>query len=503
MPTKRKTIKKRTTKKQASGGLYQSSRRSPSNYRPVYYTVGDTHKAVTQYDRLHSVRIARSVFTNCPDLGGALIQKSSWCVGPGAFTPIYTGTDTAWGDQAEEWLTTQFFPVCSTAGQNFPFSTILNLSSLALDVDGDTAMALTSTREGFPQITLIASHRIGQRKNEKLVEEGRFSGYRICDGVILNDNGRVIGYRILGDTEDDDLDVSSANLQLLIEPEWADQYRGISRVARSVTDWQSQDEINEFLLRGVKLASSIGLIHRNESGDGQDSGFMPGANEDITAPTSGVQVTNINGGEMYFMKAGIGEGIEALKDERPSQNTEAFISRIQKRALYSIGWPQEMLDSSKIGGAAVRLVQDLVRRSVATRQQTLERRARLIVNYGIAKAVKEGFLPPNDNDWFKWTFTKGGVVTVDGGNEASADREGFKLGVTSLTEISAKKGVDWYELRQQTQKETEDLLDRATILSKKYGITLDAALVLLSQRTPNSAPVTQLPTEQPLQQEAA
>lgn len=487
---------KSTGGKKKGQGLYQTPLKSPRNYRPRYYVSAvDTPQAVTSYDRLDSITLAREMFTTCPDLGGALLQKASWVVGPGSYRPIYTGKNTEWGDIVEEWLVTQFYPVCSVLGPNYPFESLLTLSTLAIDVDGDSGMYLTSTKGGFPQVGLIASHRIGQRTNEKVVKEGKFAGYTIVDGVILSDDGRPIAYRVLGNALDgsDDKDISASNLQLLIEPEWSDQVRGISRVARSLTDWSSQDQINEFLLRGAKLASSVGLIHKTESGDGSDSGFAPGSEEDPLAPgNSGAQVTAVNGGEIYFMKASANESLEALKNENPSQNTEAFISRIQKRALYSIGFPQEMMDPSKIGGASVRLVQDLVRRSIATRQQTIERRAKLIVNYAVAKAMKEELIPRNNEDWFKFSFTKGAMLTVDQGNEQSALREGFKLGTTTLQEMSAQKGADWYELRNQTQKETEDLLDRATVLSKKYNITLDAALALLSQRTPNQAPVSQL-----------
>ena len=495
-------VRKSSPDKQATG-LYQSPIRHQRNFRPVYYSVADTPKAITAYDRLDSIKLARSLFTTCPDLGGAILQKSSWVVGPGAFTPLHTGTNAQWGDTAEAWLVEQFFPVCSLLGPNYPFNTLLNLTSNAIDIDGDSALVLSSTRDGFPQVGLIPSHRIGCRKHyagkDQYVEEGsRFAGYRIVDGVILNDLGRPIGYRILGDTEEDDTDIAAQNVQVLYEAEWCDQLRGISRIARSVTDWAHQEEINEFLLRGIKLASSVGIIHKTEDGSGDGSGFLAGATEDPLAPgNSGVQHSTIAGGEIYFLKSAANESIEAIKDDRPSQNSEDFIKRIQARAMYSIGWPAEMLDSSKIGGASVRLVQDLVRRSIATRQTTLERRARMIVIYGIAKAMKEGILPQNNGDWFKWSFTRGAQITVDNGNEQQALREGFKLGTTSLQEIASIKGVDWYELRNSKQRETEDLIDRAKAISTAKGIDFGTVLTLLQQNAPNQMPVAApVPTQE-------
>lgn len=74
-----------------------------------------------------------------------------------------------------------------------------------------------------------------------------------------------------------------------------------------------------------------------------------GVTEDTGLVTNeGLSVEAIRGGEIMYMKSAP-ESIEALKDERPSPNVEAFISRLQKRAMFSIGWQQEMLDASKIG----------------------------------------------------------------------------------------------------------------------------------------------------------
>lgn len=489
---------RRGTDKQMSG-LYPTpnTTNKRGQYRPRYYTAQDTPKANTSFDRMDQLTLARSLFTECPDLGGALIQKASWVVGPGSYTPVSLAEDKAWADAAEDWLVNQFYPIASVHGANYPFNQLLYLTSLQLDIDGDSGLYFTTTRSGFPQVGLVAAHRIGCRGGETEVKEGKFAGYAITDGVITNDMGRTIGYRILADNPKDDYDISTQNFQLLFESEWCDQLRGISRIARSALDWTDQSDINEFIKRGVKLGSSIGLISKTESGNALDAGAnIIGTEEDLSAGVdNGVSIEAIHGGEFLYFKSGMNETLEALKDERPSQNTEAFISRIQKRAMYSIGWPQEMLDASKIGGASVRLVQDLARRSVAQRQATIDRRAKIIVNFAIAKAMNAGLIPQNNTDWFKWSFTKGGVLTVDNGNEASADREGFKLGSVTLAEMSSKKGQDWYELREQQQRETEDLLTRAQDIAKKFGITMDAALSLLSQRAPNQLPVTQAAPE--------
>lgn len=467
-----------------------------TKYRPRLNVVGDTKVTQTAFDRRDQIKFARNLFASMPDLGGALISKASWCVSSG-FAPVYTGTNKEWGDATEVWLSEIFYPVCNVLGPNFDFRTTLTLSSLSLDVDGDSGLLLTTTRSGFPQIQLIPSHRIAQRDDSKTIAEGKFSGYDIADGVIYNDSGRAIGYRILGDTPDDDVDISSANLQLLYEPEWSDQAgHGISRIARSTLDWMDMQDVAEYTKRSLKIASAIGLLHTTETGT-PDNSALVGATEDvngaIVAPAN-LQLEYVRGGEIYYMRAGAGEDIKPMTDERPSQNSSEFMDKIQRKALYACGWPVELLDPSKVGGASVRLIQDLARKSISSRQITLQRRAKWIINYAVAKAMAAGIIPQNNVDWYSWNFTKAATLIVDNGNEANADREAYKLGTNTLSDISSKGGKDWYELREQQQKETEDLLTRATVLSKKYSITMDGALNLLSQRSPNPPPTAMAST---------
>lgn len=456
-------------------------------YRPRLTIVGDTPKIISAGDRLDQIRFARSLFSSMPDLGGALVSKANWCVGS-AFSPIYTGKNKQWGEVAEQFLEEQFYPICNVLGGNYDFRTTLHLSSLGIDVDGSSGLLLTTTRSGFPQVQLIPAHRIGCRKNETVVKEGKFSGYEIIDGVIINDFGRPIGYRVLGDKEEDDVDVSSASLQLLFEPEWSDQIQGISRIAKSVLDWLDVQDTDEYTKRGIKMAASVGLVHTTETGAAEIGTNLLGVNEDSTVASGNNNLTleYVKGGEIYYLRANSGEDIKSLYDQRPSPNTEAFMARLQRRALYSCGWPVELLDPSKLNGGAVRLIQDLARKSISARQITLERRAKWIINFAVAKAMNSGLIPQNNDDWFSWSFTRGSVIQVDLGNEEAAQREAYKLGTTTLSDISAKKGTDWIELREQQQRETEDLLTRAQALSTKFNISMQSALNLLSQRNPNA-----------------
>jgi Phage portal protein, lambda family len=476
----------------SAASLYPSPRNNIRNYRPRYYFPSDTYKSNTPSDRYDQTRYGRELFASSATLGSAILAKNKWAIGHG-WQPSFTGKNSKWGDEAEQWLREQWFPRCNVLGPNYDFRTTLYLTGVAIDVDGDSMMVFTYNRDGFPQIQLIPSHRIGQRDFGNVVKEGKYAGYPIYDGVVCNFNNYPIAYSVLGDNKDEDIFIPINKQQFLFEPEWGDQYRGISRVARPLFDILDLQDTDELEKRAIKLAAAIGIIHSTESGQADASTPLIGAEEDIISgivQPNAPPVEQLYGGEIYYTKAGVGEDIKAFLSDRPSPNTQAFVERVQRGVMAAVGWPYELLNPSKIGGASVRLIQDIARQSIADRQQTLERRARAMVAYALSVAMEEGFISKNnDPDVFNWKFTKPAKLSVDNGNEASADRDGYKLGTNTLAEISSKKGEDWFELRNQTEIEVDDLLTRAQKLASKFNITLDNALNLLSQRSANSTPV--------------
>jgi len=472
--------------------------------RPHWYYANDTSQGIDCYNRVTLVSRSREMFAGMGNIGGAIIQKNDYAFTDG-WLPQFKGENQEWGDAAENWLKDTWYKGCNTRGGNYSFNVTLAKLGQLIDVDGEALIVLTNSRDGFPLIQVIQSNRIGQRDNrEKVVATGRYRNLTICDGVILNSVGKPAAYRILGDTADEDYEISAQSAMLIMEPEWADQYRGIPRLARIILDLQDTQDIDHFLKRIVKLESRQGIFRHSATGQPDSGARLTGLIEDeptnngVPAPQTATVFEEI--GDILYAKAADNEKLESFNTDRPHANTEAFIGRIERRCLYAIGWPIELLDPSKIGGASVRLIQDLARKSIKSRQNTVERAARLMVAFAISSAMQTGLIPENyDDTWYKFAFTRPATIVVDNGNESKADNEGLKLGTTTLSAVTAKQGNDWQELRKQTQKETEDLLDRATALAAKYKITLDKALALLSQRTPNDASQAQAPIDTGIQ----
>jgi len=332
-----------------------------------------------------------------------------------------------------------------------------------------------------------------------VVESGVFSGAKVFDGVILDRNNRMIGLRI-GKEDGTWQDVSSYSADLGYEPAWVDQGRGIPLVLRSELRWMNLQDIDEFLQRGMKRAASIGLKFKTIGGEAKLGNQVITTEDDLTvanlpAGTNLVGTSKpklsyeeIEGGEAYYFDAAGNEDVEALDYKNPHPNTEKFIERLTRGALASIGWLYELLDLASTGRAPTRLACDIANQSVWDRQSSGFRRWKRMVTYGIAKAMKEGFISRNEEglDPYLWEPGLPKQLSVDAGNDLQAAREDLKMGMTSHRIEAQKRGYHRKEIEADRLAEVRDLVAMAKqIHSESPEVPFERAMDLLEQRSPN------------------
>ena len=338
-----------------------------------------------------------------------------------------------------------------------------------------------------------------------VVEGGPFDGAKIFDGIIFNRNQAIIGIRLVND-DGTWADVPSYNVDLAYLPHWHDQGRGIPRIATCLLKWMDLQDIHDFLRRGLKRASSIGLKFKKEEGEAGLGNEVITAEDDTNVAAAGPGTTvvsgaaqpagtpqiyyeEVEGGEMYYLNSTTGEEIDALEYKSPHPNVEAFIERTERECVASVGWLYELLDLSQTGRAPTRLACDIANHSIWQQQSAAIPRAYRAVCYALAKAMKNGFLSRNEagNDPYKWEFGLPKEVSVDAGNDEAADRENSKLGTTSKTILAQKRG--WHRrdiLRQRQTEIVENAVTAAAIEKETAGkVTFDKAMDLLEQRNPN------------------
>jgi len=449
-----------------------------------------TKAAISKYDWQRSLGVSRQLYAQMGFIQGAIWQKSLYAVG-NAWQPEFRGEDSTWGDEAEEWLR-DWMDVADIRGEPYDLQTDLFLDSIAFDRDGDSVMILT--RDGDePRVQFVSAHRIGARYGTwgqdqagwGIVPDGRFKGSRAYNGVIFSGNGRsVAAYSVLGDTAAEDQIIPAESAQMLYEPDWSDQGRGIPKLATCLLDWMDYQDIHHFLKRQVKQDSAQGIMHYNEEGAAEDTrDFIVG--KDSGATNEDVKIEQIEGNEIMYFKALGGGKLEAFRSDRPHPNIEAFQKRIQRGCYMAMQWFFELTDPSAIGGANTRLIQDMARGSIRGRQKTLRKRALRAVRYAISVAMENGTLARNDSDWFKWGFTLPAEMTVDQGYSDQAEFDAIKIGAGTYSDYLAKRQkrfIPHVQLRVWEQKFLEETC-------KAQGVDVNKVQLL----TPNGPAVAGAP----------
>ena len=455
-----------------------------------------TRQAITRYDWQKTLSLSRQLFARVNEVSGALQQKNLYAIGD-SWEPRFDGADQAWGNLAEEWLF-NWFQVCNVRGEPFDFLTSLYVDSLAIDRDGDAAM-ITVVKDGEPKLQFISAHQIGVRNGGNCVDStgygtvqgGTYDGLRIYNGVIFGNKGNVVAYNIMGTVASEDMQVPLASCQLLYEPEWSDQGRGIPKLAASQLHWMDYEDIHTFLKKQVKQDSAQGILHYNESGE------APTEADFITGKSSGdvnqdVKIEHLEGNEIMYFKAQGGGKIEPFKSERPSPNVDAFTMRLVRGCLQSMGWFFEIYDPSRLGGSSTRLIQDMARSSIRSKQRTIHKRALRAVSHGLAWAMENGDIPRNDNkDWLKWSFTLPAKLTVDARYDDQTAMDRIKMSAGTYSDLFGEKGRWWEDEVNQRIKEQVYIQNACAVA----GVALERVQMLTPNGTPNAAQTASADTQ--------
>jgi capsid protein len=405
-------------------------------------TAGALHEDMSPASRVRMVSDSRKLFANLGPAKAPIVDKAQYSFGR-AWNPIFEGNDLQWGNKAIAYLKDEFYPLCDLSGSG-DFQTQLFLGSVAVDRDGDVGILLTEDANGGARIQLIPSHMIGSRTDKPLIESGPYRGLRQIDGVALNEHSQPVGYLILGPADDGSKDrwVSARDLIFLYEPEWIGQVRGLPVFTHAILDLRDLRTVQGYERLASAIASSIGLVEHNETGGPDTDDPLTLLNRRGVLNESGVTTEEMGGGTVRYFRANSGSKLEFLKNERPGQAWESFMNRLIRNAYSGAGWPYELSwDSSKLGGANIRLILSKGMRAVEDRQDLFRPAAKRVVGYAIAKAIKRGRLRPSA-DWWRWGFSLPARLTVDYGRDSNAQRADYEKGIVNLGDILAEQGKD-------------------------------------------------------------
>lgn len=500
--------KQRIARLNSSGARVIEASRQNANRKTIPDNNSDAYRNVDVYGRKTLATLGRWVYSNFGIPKGTLEEIADTVCDN--VQPQFKGADIKWGQLAEEYLK-ENDKISNVRGH--PYSTRETERQIVLAAFrvGDIYIVNTESAAGVPQHQVIPSHRIGSGTTTHTVQGGPWDGLKIHDGVILNeylkpvafrylvnDSGWQIGEVLRAERVDDanglpqqvryynasgDLlyaDISARTIHQAFLPEWEDQVRGYSILGASVFNWQDIREARAFDLINRKLFASRAFIEYNEAGEADSGNIM--ADHDATRSDSDNNQTSlhsekIDGVTSTFFKARSGSRIEAVTDNRPTQEQQQFEETIIRSELHAIGWSFDFsYNPNKVGGAMARVIVSRINRRVKSLREKLvipwRRRFDL---YRIAKAMRNGDLPENDQ-WWQWSYSGHTPITADAKYDADVDINTSRAGMTTLQQVATKHNYDWKDLRRQREEEARDLFTRARILSDEFGITMDAAL---------------------------
>ena len=390
---------------------------------------------------------SRYIYQAFSTVSGGVDQKSNYVYG-GSWKLQSYSEDRDFAEAVEKDFE-QIDRLLDTRGSNYSFRKSIWLGSKTLDVDGDYFIVLTENEKtGFPKLQYLESHRVGswEQQGETVVKEGKYKGFRIFAGVIVNEYMQPLAYRVKDSSKRGYQDMPADGIIHCSDMRWFSQTRGMPSIANAILDWYDLAETRDAEKIAQKVSSALSLVESNESGK-SDMG------NDVVNPSPGsdgrLQTQLMDSGMIRYIKNG--GSLTAHESRRPSDGWLKFTGLVESSAFYAMGWRREMLDSSAIGGAGVRGFAADINKSIAHRCEVLEMPHRRAALYVIAKRAKQGTykLP---SDWYNIGFTKPAQFTVDEGRMRKADLEDLRAGVMSEDMITEARGQDYEKLLRRRAK---------------------------------------------------
>ena len=402
----------------------------------------DIQKLIPSYDRKRLVSISSRLFMNMGVPKAACRQKADYSIGE-AWLPTYTGpSDMADGKAIANFLRKVWFPSCDVRGGVHDWHKLLELTSIALDRDGDAFWLLIKGADGFPRIQQIPSHRVDSCGYSAKVEEGEYKGLSIIDGIIYWPGGRPAAYRVIvGEDMRAYEDVPARDIIHTFDPTYQEQGRGLPAFTHAIEDLKhclastDDERIRQLII------SRLHLIEYNERGGPDQDDPAVALSETPIQPGGAVNmlVEQMPGGKV-FMKANSGQRLEQVKHESPGDIWENFQNRMIRAALAGMPWPASWVWMASGQGTHERVEVMKGRRAITQRQKQLRFAAKRALSWAYSVFYENNRVPLLDHPT-EWAFTVPPRPTVDDGREASAQRDDWRAGLANTDEILEAKGM--------------------------------------------------------------
>lgn len=492
----------------AGRSIYPAVAGSEERSRPEHPDMArDIADLLPQARFRQAVSDCRWLATASDIVGGALRQRSDY-VGASHYATHYAGPARAWGEAAEA-ACQQLDALCCTRGERYPWTVLWGLCLTQRATDGGVFLNLTENDSGWPLVQPIEATRVGVREDAargkfpEVVEPKSarawrrdensgalqriytpYAGLRILSGIIYDDAGREVAYRVLGAAEDgsDDVDVSAQDMVYIARPGWFSEGRPLPELAVSALALQDIHLARQAqLTKHLHSARQIGVV---KNADGVTPAEKRLA-DPVATRTASVAATRVqHEGQFTFIKHR--DEINPWDTKTPGGEWMAYDDKIVASALHAIGWRSEMLDPSGLKGANTRGFADQINTAIMAAFDSLTPAILRVRRWQIAKLMQRGDLP-RESTWWQWGVTPPPEFSPDPGRAITSELEAVRAGAQSMPHLHRRWGQRPVDVLNE---QADYLLLRREVAAAK-GLTPEETAQLGTLALPGDAPAAQ------------
>jgi len=445
-------VKKSTPAKKANVGGWNMTNYSTTRAQLYAPVAQDQRRDLSPRDRVEMMRRTRWGDRNSGMVRQILGDLTQYTIGDGIRPQSHCKNAKLYEQYFYDWSRK-----CDITNR-FSFSQAQAILLRSAARDGDSFAIKVRNASGSPKIQLVEAHRVGN----PLPPEKEPAGMH--DGMLFGAYGELTGFNVYRSDGTSRQVLATAMMQV-VDMEYASGARGVPILAASWNDIQDEMELLNLEKQGAKASADISLVINKAGGQIDDN---MATELGAYAPSNGLgNLATQMGGKILALD--VGESVTSLQSNRPSPTFVGFLKAIQQDISRGILPYSFVTDSSGNTGPGLRL-------DIAKADRTFQKWQNLIIEqlcipswgYIIGDAIANGDLP-DDPEWNKVSWTTPKRVTVDAGREAANDRADMELGLISMSELYAQRGLDF---RSEMAKRAEDM-SFIVNLAKTTGIPVE------------------------------
>lgn len=412
----------------AVGQSFESAMHTTSRGNPNSSSPTDAKFELSSITRSELVRKSRYLEKNSGHVRGVLRDLKVYGIGKGIY-PNVKSDNQDWNKLASDWFY-RWSRRCDISNR-FSWKECQGMILRALIIDGEIFVIKVFDGFGRPKIQIIESHR--------LMTPDRDTNSNIIDGIEFDPYGRILNYYFLIGENSEVKKVPASGVIHIFDAERVSQVRAYPQIQHTINDVIDRKEILALEKKKVKAISDI--VHVIKGGNVSLDGDYKVNVGTVSEGTSQDTLNKILGGKNIKIEPD--ESLDVHESNIPSPTFSGFIDTLDRSGSLGVLPYEFAIDSSKVGGASVRLIASKTQRYIDDMTQIIDERFNdAIWFFAIGWAITNGELSPQSWWWYcTWTHPK--KLTVDAGREEMQNRANVEMGLKTIEESFAECGLDF------------------------------------------------------------